>query len=145
MIPTTSSIMDTGHQEKKPALTAADFKYNLEQVIETQESFDEGLLMDDRNPEDARFALATIKIADVLDNNGNPLAMTDQMIEDNNDVEYIQAMIEVARKQGKDCFPPIVVLDRATHFEWLDGQHRVTALHRAGFTTTSAYIQLGDF
>lgn len=128
-----------------PNLTAVDFKFDLEHVSDSQDCFDGDMLLDDRDPADARFAVAVINISDILDSRGGPLPMTDLQIEANGDREYIDEMTEVAREKGAGCFPPVVVLDRGTHFEWMDGQHRVTALHRAGIMVTAAYIQRGDF
>lgn len=140
--PSTSTI---SHSTTMPQLSISDFIYSLDDVSKTQDCFDEYMLRDARKPDNARFSLATVNISDILDSCLKPIPMTDSMIAENDDMEYIDDLIEAVRQEGSDCFPPVVVLDRGTHYEWLDGQHRLTALHRAGFTTTRAYIQLGDF
>lgn len=127
-----------------PELIDSDFKFSIDDVAATQEGFDEDLLLSVDSTGEPRFALATVHISDILDGAGRPMPMTDKMIEDGNDVEYIEALVQAVKDEGNDCFPPLVVIERDGHYEWIDGQHRMTALDRAGVKTSQAYILMGD-
>ena len=115
-----------------PIIAAEEFTYTFDQVAATQDS------MIDRI--DAKFALVTIPIELVRINETTPVMMTDEEIEENEDAEYMDDLIEAVREAGEDPFPPSVVIQRGDHYEWIDGQHRMTALYRAGFTETKAFV-----
>lgn len=125
----------------KITLNNSDYTITLNEVIEDSEGFDEGLLIDHVSNEEKAFSLKKILISDVRDYRNRAIEMTDEMIAANNDTEYIESMTNAVRTKGADCFHPVVVIDRGDHFEWIDGQHRMTALLRAGIKSTMAYIQ----
>jgi len=125
----------------KTLLIESDFTVTLNTVVEEVEGFDEDLLLESVSDDEKAFTLKRISISDVIDYKGNPIEMTEEMIKANNDSEYIESLVNVVLTEGPDCFHPVVVQDREDNYEWIDGQHRMTALLRAGVDSTMAYIQ----
>lgn len=115
-----------------PVIADEEFYHSFNEVSAVQDS-----LLDYT---DKKFALVTIPIERVKIGS-HPIVMSDEDIEDNGDVEYIEDLIESVKEIGDDPFPPSVVVDCGDHYEWLDGQHRMTALWRAGVTETTAYVR----
>ena len=116
-----------------------EFTHTIQDVTAAVEGFDEDLV--DGDMSEARFALASIEIADVQTGTGALIAMSDQEIIEMGDSEYMEHLVNVVKTEGPDAFPPSVVVEREGHYEWLDGQHRMTALQRSGVETVQAYVQ----
>lgn len=114
------------------SIPADAFIYSFDDVAATQDS------MMDRT--DAKYALVRIPIERVFINENTHVAMDDEELEENDDTEYMEDLVAAVQAEGADVFPPSVVIERDGFYEWIDGQHRMTALVRAGVETTMAYV-----
>lgn len=108
-----------------------DFIYTFDQVAASQDSH-----MDKEN---GLFALAEIPIDKVLAF-GKSVVLTKEEIEENDDTEYIEALVQAVKAANGNPFPPVVVIDQGYYYEWIDGAHRMTALHLAGVEQVTAYV-----
>lgn len=124
--------MSSVNAHQMPIIADEEFYHSFNEVSAVQDS-----LLDHT---DKKFALVTIPL-DKVKIGSHPVVMSDDDIENNGDVEYVEELTETVKEIDDDPFPPSVVIDCGDHYEWLDGQHRMTALWRAGITETQAYVR----
>lgn len=118
-----------------PIITDEEFIHTFDEVADVQDS-----LMD---RVDTKFALVRIPIERVFIKENMHVAMSDEDLEENDDTEYMEGLVAAVHREGNDLFTPSVVIERDGYYEWIDGQHRMTALTRAGVLTTMAYVTRG--
>jgi hypothetical protein len=92
---------------------------------------------------DRRALVGLIKIDSVVvDERGHNLIMTEAMIDGNNDREYIEALVSDLKNSENFIDPIVVFLGNEGRFIWTDGQHRITAAHKAGYEMIEAIVVL---